>query len=114
MISDTDLFVNKYVSVPKDMGGLNCAAFVAGIVKGALDNSGFPARCALIFPVSVATSTHKRNHVPLVRASQSVSLAVIETCALLRFVSSELCQPAIPEVAPEVAWTCGLVCSTKQ
>ena len=46
MISDTDLFVNKYISVPKDMGGLNCAAFVAGIVKGALDNAGFPARCA--------------------------------------------------------------------
>jgi Transport protein particle (TRAPP) component len=45
MISDVDLMVNKYVSVPKDMGGLNCAAFVAGIVKGALDNAGFPARC---------------------------------------------------------------------
>lgn len=44
MISDVDLMVNKYISVPKDMGGLNCAAFVAGIVKGALDNAGFPAR----------------------------------------------------------------------
>jgi trafficking protein particle complex subunit 5 len=48
MISDVDLMVNKYVSVPKDMGGLNCAAFVAGIVKGALDNAGFPARSASI------------------------------------------------------------------
>lgn len=45
MISDVDLIVNKYVSVPRDMGSLNCAAFVAGIVKGALDNAGFPARC---------------------------------------------------------------------
>ena len=44
MISDVDLWVNKYVSVPKDMGGLTCAAFVAGIVKGCLDNAGFPAR----------------------------------------------------------------------
>ena len=44
MISDSDLFVTKYISVPKDMGQLNCAAFVAGIVKGALDGAGFPAR----------------------------------------------------------------------
>ncbi len=44
MISDFDLFVTKYISVPKDMGQLNCAAFIAGIVKGALDGAGFPAR----------------------------------------------------------------------
>lgn len=46
MISDYDLFVNKYISVPKDMGALNCAAFVAGIVKGVLDGAGFRARYA--------------------------------------------------------------------
>ena len=44
MISDFDLYVTKFISVPKDMGQLNCAAFVAGIVKGALDGAGFPAR----------------------------------------------------------------------
>lgn len=44
MISDFDLFVTKYISVPKDMGQLNCAAFIAGIVKGALDGAGFRAR----------------------------------------------------------------------
>lgn len=47
MISDTEVFVNKYISVPKDMGQLNCAAFIAGIVKGVLDGAGFPARCAI-------------------------------------------------------------------
>ena len=47
MISDTDLFVNRFISVPKDMGQLNCAAFVAGIVRGALDGAGFPARLCL-------------------------------------------------------------------
>lgn len=46
MISDYDLFVNKFISVPKDMGALNCAAFVAGIVKGVLDGAGFRARSA--------------------------------------------------------------------
>ena len=47
MISDYDLFINKFISVPKDLGQLNCGAFVAGIVKGCLDGAGFPARCAV-------------------------------------------------------------------
>lgn len=45
MIGDTDLWVTKYVSVPREMGHLNPAAFVAGIVRGVLDGGGFPARC---------------------------------------------------------------------
>ncbi|EIE20891.1 TRAPP I complex [Coccomyxa subellipsoidea C-169] len=49
MISDYDLFVNKFISVPKDMGALNCAAFVAGIVKGVLDGAGFRARVTAHF-----------------------------------------------------------------
>eukprot|EP00128_Syssomonas_multiformis_P008118 Colp12_sorted_trinity150504_noHs@6398 len=44
MISDVDLLVNKYISVPKEMGGLNCAAFVAGIVEAILNGTNFPAR----------------------------------------------------------------------
>ena len=44
MISDCDLFVTKYVSVPKDLGTFTPAAFVAGVVKGVLDGAGFPAR----------------------------------------------------------------------
>lgn len=45
MISDADIFVTKFISVPKEMGHLNCAAFVAGIVGGVLDGAGFPSRC---------------------------------------------------------------------
>ena len=44
MISDVDLFVTKYISVPKEFGQLNCAAFVAGIIRGALEGAGFTAR----------------------------------------------------------------------
>ncbi|KAL6069857.1 Trafficking protein particle complex subunit 5 [Balamuthia mandrillaris] len=39
-----DSILNKYISVPKDFGGLNCAAFAAGVVKGALDGAEFPAK----------------------------------------------------------------------
>ncbi|RCK65932.1 Transport protein particle subunit trs31 [Candida viswanathii] len=33
--------LNKFISIPKEYGDLNCSAFVAGIIEGALDNSGF-------------------------------------------------------------------------
>lgn len=43
MISDDEahLWMGKFVSVPKDMGSFNCHAFLAGIVRGVLDNAGF-------------------------------------------------------------------------
>ncbi|PKX97587.1 trafficking protein particle complex subunit 5 [Aspergillus novofumigatus IBT 16806] len=34
MITDNDPLVNTYISVPKEMSMLNCAAFVAGIIEG--------------------------------------------------------------------------------
>ncbi|KAF8407237.1 hypothetical protein HHK36_006364 [Tetracentron sinense] len=49
MISEKELLVNRFISIPKDMGTFNCGAFVAGIVrvtvfvKGVLDSAGFPA-----------------------------------------------------------------------
>ncbi|KAK5830186.1 hypothetical protein PVK06_013980 [Gossypium arboreum] len=43
MISEKDLLVNKFISIPRDMGTFNCGAFVAGIVRGVLDGAGFPA-----------------------------------------------------------------------
>jgi trafficking protein particle complex subunit 5 len=44
MISDNEPLVNQYISVPKEMSQLNCAAFVAGIIEGCCDGAGFPAR----------------------------------------------------------------------
>lgn len=44
MISDDDLFVSRFASVPKEMGHLSLDAFVAGVVAGALGAEGFPAR----------------------------------------------------------------------
>ena len=36
--------VNKYISVPKDKGELNCAVFIAGIVEAVMVSCGFPAK----------------------------------------------------------------------
>lgn len=42
-IWDNDLLVDRFISIPKDMSSLNCGAFVAGIVRGAVSAAGFPA-----------------------------------------------------------------------
>ncbi|KAI2608445.1 putative SPP30 protein [Hypoxylon fragiforme] len=44
MIIDNEPLVNRYISVPRDMSQLNCAAYVAGIIEGVCDGSAFPAR----------------------------------------------------------------------
>ncbi|KAG9252162.1 cis-golgi transport protein particle complex subunit [Emericellopsis cladophorae] len=44
MIIDNEPLVNAFISVPKDMSSLNCAAFVAGIVEGVCDGADFPGK----------------------------------------------------------------------
>lgn len=41
MIHENSPVTNAFVSVPADMGQLNCAAFIAGIVAGALESTKF-------------------------------------------------------------------------
>jgi hypothetical protein len=41
MVSEAEPLVSTYISVPSSLPNLNCAAFTAGIVRGALDASGF-------------------------------------------------------------------------
>ncbi|CAG9132614.1 unnamed protein product [Plutella xylostella] len=43
-IIEKDALVNKFISVPKDKGSLNCAVFNAGIIEAVLTKSGFPAK----------------------------------------------------------------------
>lgn len=56
-IYDSNVIVNKFISVPKDMGGLNCAAFIAGVIKGVLDTADFPATVDAHFPTEDDRST---------------------------------------------------------
>ena len=41
MITEESTLIEKYVSVPKEMQGLNCSSLVAGIVEGLLDAAQF-------------------------------------------------------------------------
>jgi len=43
MLNDKALLVNRFISVPKDFGSVNCGAYVAGIVEGVLRAAEFPA-----------------------------------------------------------------------
>lgn len=43
-IIEKEPLVNKFISVPKDKGSLNCAAFVAGIIEAVLNGSNFPCK----------------------------------------------------------------------
>lgn len=41
MIIDNEPLVNTYISIPKEMSQLNCAAFIGGIIEGVCDSAGF-------------------------------------------------------------------------
>ncbi|KAF2873753.1 trafficking protein-like protein particle complex subunit 5, partial [Massariosphaeria phaeospora] len=41
MLFDNEPLVNTYISLPREMTQLNCAAYVAGIIEGVCDGAGF-------------------------------------------------------------------------
>merc|ERR1739848_108677 len=43
-IIEKESLVNKFISIPKDKGSLNCAAFTGGILEAILLGCGFPAK----------------------------------------------------------------------
>ncbi|XXQ31722.1 Trafficking protein particle complex subunit [Plasmodiophora brassicae] len=49
-IYDSNVLTNKFISVPKEMGALNCAAFAAGVIKGVLDTADFAASVDAHYP----------------------------------------------------------------
>jgi len=40
-IIEKEPLVNKFISVPKDKGSLNCSVFTAGIIEAVLNGCGF-------------------------------------------------------------------------
>eukprot|EP01037_Dinobryon_pediforme_P019071 gene19071-19425_t len=58
MIHEHSPITNSFVSVPADMGQLNCAAFIAGIIAGILDSAKFNAKVtAHLVPVGEAAGS---------------------------------------------------------
>ena len=69
MLFDNTPVVNTFISVPKEMGGLNCAAFVAGVVEGCLSAASFPCK---VSAHSVATDQLPQRTVYLVKLDHGV------------------------------------------
>jgi hypothetical protein len=46
-IIENEPLVNKFISVPKDKGSLNCASFIAGIIEAVLTEMNFPAKVTI-------------------------------------------------------------------
>ena len=69
-IIEKEPLVNRFISVPKDKGSLNCAAFVAGIIEAVLDGANFPAKVSAhwhkgtTFMVKFEESVIARDKVP--------------------------------------------------
>lgn len=70
MISDRELLVNRFISVPRDMGQLNCGTFVSGVVRGILEGAGFPAQVSAHY-VAVEGQTQPRTTI-LMKFSEEV------------------------------------------
>lgn len=47
-IHEQSPLTNEFISVPREYGGLNCAAYIAGVVCGILDASGFKAKVTAV------------------------------------------------------------------
>ena len=41
LLFDNEPMVNTYISLPRELSSLNCAAFVAGVIEGVCDGAGF-------------------------------------------------------------------------
>lgn len=71
MIHELEPLTNKFISVPPDLGQLDCAAYIAGIVRGVLTSSGFPAQVSA-HTVEAANNGQRDKTVFLVKFDESV------------------------------------------
>ncbi|KAJ4471395.1 TRAPP complex subunit trs31 [Lentinula edodes] len=69
MIIDNDPLIERHISVPRDLSGLSCSSFSAGIVEAVLDGLGFPAR---VTAHHTPTSTHPTRTTILIKLEKSV------------------------------------------
>jgi hypothetical protein len=87
MISDNEPLVNAYVSVPREMSQLNCAAFVAGVVEGVCDGAGFKtASVGAHWAVDPAAAAEREKE----GGSQAERMWPGKTVFLLRFADEVL------------------------
>lgn len=95
MISDHDPVTNRFISVPRDMGKINCAAYIAGIIEGILAGQGFVSvvDSGVIGVVCVESYTALRSRAFSLRASPHTQLKCPTGHQTRRSTSSSLTVP---------------------
>ncbi|KAG8249759.1 Trafficking protein particle complex subunit 5 [Homalodisca vitripennis] len=76
-IIEKEPLVNKFISVPKDKGSLNCAIFIAGIIEAVLNTCGFTPVYAVVMAI-VRQLSARTGEQSLTCYSRSVRVHVIE------------------------------------
>ncbi|KAF1336515.1 Trafficking protein particle complex subunit, partial [Globisporangium splendens] len=71
MIHELEPLTNKFISVPPDLGQLDCAAYIAGIIRGVLTSSGFTANVTA-HTVEVGTPGQRDKTVFLIKFDERV------------------------------------------
>ena len=69
MIYDNNPITNNFISVPPDLGQLDCGAFMAGILAGVLEGARFPAK---VTAHSVSSDDNQTKTVFLMKFSNEV------------------------------------------
>ena len=69
MIIDNTPLTNQYISVPKEMNQLSCAAFIAGVIEGVCDGAGFECKAS---SHNMGTETWPNRTVFLIKFEDSV------------------------------------------
>ncbi|KAK3059007.1 Trafficking protein particle complex subunit 31 [Extremus antarcticus] len=72
MIIDNEPLVNTYISIPKEMSQLNCAAFVGGIIEGMCDAAGFSTDAVSVHSAGEGDEMWPGKTIFLVRFKESV------------------------------------------
>ncbi len=96
--------VSSFVSLPKGLETLSCASFVAGIVQGILDTSGFTTETVRYASLRVfvtcicdvcvcVTPPHGMTHPPQVQAHERDGGA--KTIILIRFLPATIARDAL-------------------
>lgn len=56
-LKDNSPITNRFMSVPKNLGHLNCASFVAGIINGILDGAEYKSTVTAMFQANQQVET---------------------------------------------------------
>eukprot|EP00871_Galdieria_phlegrea_P003681 jgi/Galph1/4313/GphlegSOOS_G3010.1 len=100
-LEEEEPLVNRFISVPKDLGQLNCAAFMGGIIRGVLDSAGFPAAVSAHY---VYNKEKNRTSIPVTIFMIRFEESVMNRERLASYVECFIGGQLVPFTCPSLQW----------